>query len=79
MEKFPGMVLMNKGKRGASSIIHAECSKSGSRKSLDDLLDILLKPTKSIDDWETIDWCKWLMAGGNTPEEFAIIGMFMNY
>ncbi|XP_046744693.1 E3 ubiquitin-protein ligase Ubr3 isoform X1 [Diprion similis] len=72
-------VLINKGKRGAAAYIHAECSNrtnsniasSGSPTHLNELLDILLIPSKAIDDWETIDWCKWLMAGGRTPDEFT--------
>ncbi|XP_012275050.1 E3 ubiquitin-protein ligase Ubr3 isoform X2 [Orussus abietinus] len=68
-------VLINKGKRGAAAYIHADCSNSalgnGCPQHLNELLDILLNPSKPIDDWETIDWCKWLMAGGRTPDEFA--------
>ncbi|XP_076285643.1 ubr3 ubiquitin ligase isoform X1 [Lasioglossum baleicum] len=68
-------VLMNKGKRGAAAYIYAECSNptldSGDPQHLNELLDVLLNPGKAIDDWETIDWCKWLMAGGRTPDEFA--------
>ncbi|XP_043272202.1 E3 ubiquitin-protein ligase Ubr3 isoform X3 [Venturia canescens] len=68
-------VLMNKGKQRASAYIHAECSNpsadSGRPQHLDELLDILLSPSKPIDDWDTIDWCKWLMAGGRTPDEFS--------
>ncbi|XP_020708415.2 E3 ubiquitin-protein ligase Ubr3 [Athalia rosae] len=71
-------VLMNKGKRGAAAYVHAECCNpnntdisSESPTHLNELLDILLIPSKAIDDWETIDWCKWLMAGGRTPDEFS--------
>lgn len=70
--------LMNKGKRDAAAYIHAECSKlpldSGCPEPLTELLDVLLNPSKAIDDWETIDWCKWLMAGGRTPDEFSNTG-----
>lgn len=38
------------------------------------LLDDLLAPDKPIDDLETIDWCKWLIAGGRMPDDFAGIG-----
>lgn len=68
-------VLMSKGKRGAAAYIHGECTNramgSGCTRHLNELLDILLNPSKAIDDWETIDWCKWLMAGGLTPDEFV--------
>lgn len=67
-------VLMKKGKRGAAAYIHAECSNTTSPRHLNELLDLLLNPGKAIDEWETIDWCKWLMAGGRTPDEFANIG-----
>uniref|UniRef100_A0A0C9QRP8 E3 ubiquitin-protein ligase n=1 Tax=Fopius arisanus TaxID=64838 RepID=A0A0C9QRP8_9HYME len=67
----PAQVLMNKGKRGAAAYIYAECRGTGRGKQLDDLLDLLLTPGKPIDDWETIDWCKWLMACGCSPDEFS--------
>lgn len=38
------------------------------------LLDDLLMPDKRINDPETIDWCKWLIAGGRIPDDFAQIG-----
>lgn len=76
-------VLINKGKCGAAAYIHAECSNSaignGCPQNLNELLDIFLSPTKAIDDWETIDWCKWLMAGGRTPTEFAKTGQSYNF
>ncbi|GLV32959.1 Ubr3 ubiquitin ligase [Carabus blaptoides fortunei] len=66
-------VLMKKGKRGAAAYIHADCSGAASPHHLNELLDLLLNPRKAIDEWETIDWCKWLMAGGRTPDEFSTI------
>ncbi|XP_045773199.1 E3 ubiquitin-protein ligase Ubr3 isoform X1 [Maniola jurtina] len=65
-------VLMKKGKRGAAAYIHADCV-SGYPQYLGPLLDVLLNPGKAIDEWETIDWCRWLLAGGRTPDEFAAI------
>ncbi|XP_031787991.1 E3 ubiquitin-protein ligase Ubr3 isoform X1 [Nasonia vitripennis] len=71
-------VLMNKGKRAAAAWIYDQCSHAASSEQssispdmLKELLDILLSPSKPIDDWETIDWCKWLMAGNRSPDEFA--------
>ncbi|XP_068083669.1 E3 ubiquitin-protein ligase Ubr3 isoform X2 [Anabrus simplex] len=66
-------VLMKKGKRGAAAYVHADCSNSASPQHLHELLDVLLNPGKAIDEWETIDWCKWLIAGGKTPDEFSSI------
>ncbi|XP_063233328.1 E3 ubiquitin-protein ligase Ubr3 [Bacillus rossius redtenbacheri] len=65
-------VLMKKGKRGAAAYVHADCANSGSSQHLNDLLNLILNPCKMF-DWETIDWCKWLIAGGRTPDEFESI------
>jgi len=69
-------VLLGKGKRGAATYIGLATGQDTGccPQYLNGLLDVLLNPRKSIDDWETIDWCKWLMAGGRTPDEFANIG-----
>lgn len=67
---------MGKGKRGAAAYISLTTGRDtgGCPPYLNELLDVLLNPSKPIDDWETIDWCKWLMAGGRTPDEFASTG-----
>ena len=55
----------------------AECSNSAKSEPsktphhLNALLDHLLHPEKSIDDQDTIDWCRWLVGGGRSYEEFA--------
>lgn len=67
-------VLMKKGKRGAAAYVHSDCAIKGSNRLLNEVLDILLNPRKSINEWETIDWLKWLMAGGKTPDEFSNLG-----
>ncbi|XP_041979503.1 E3 ubiquitin-protein ligase Ubr3 [Aricia agestis] len=72
MSNTTAQVLMKKGKRGAAAYIHADCA-GGSPQHLGPLLDVLLNPSKAIDEWETIDWCRWLLAGGRTPDEFAAI------
>ncbi|XP_053609787.1 E3 ubiquitin-protein ligase Ubr3 [Plodia interpunctella] len=72
MSTSSAQVLMKKGKRGAAGYIHAECV-NGSPQHLGPLLDVLLNPSKAIDEWETVDWCRWLIAGGRTPDEFAAI------
>ena len=82
MESTPStssaQVLMNKGKKGAAAYIYAEFANVDrafeSNQHLNDLLDILLSPHKPINDWETLDWIKWLMAGGRTPDEFSTTG-----
>ncbi|CAH1135569.1 unnamed protein product [Ceutorhynchus assimilis] len=67
---FEAKVLMSKGRRATAAYIHADCAADRNPQHLKEVLDILLNPIKPI-DWETIDWCKWLMAGGRTPDEFA--------
>lgn len=64
-------VLFKKGKRFAAAYLQVECAKSTNPPLLKELLDILLDPKKSIDSWDTIDWCRYLMAGGKTPDEYG--------
>uniref|UniRef100_A0A2R5LIR0 E3 ubiquitin-protein ligase n=1 Tax=Ornithodoros turicata TaxID=34597 RepID=A0A2R5LIR0_9ACAR len=64
-------VLIKKGKRGAAAHFQLECSQTDNPEQLNELLDVILDPRKPIDIWDTIDWCKWLMAGGKTPDEFS--------
>jgi hypothetical protein len=71
--------LLRRGKRGAAAYVNGGCSNSESLKYLGELLDVLLNPETIIEDLETIEWCRWLMAGGKTPEEFSIIGKVTVY
>ncbi|XP_033303152.1 E3 ubiquitin-protein ligase Ubr3 isoform X1 [Bombus bifarius] len=68
-------ILRNRSKSYTAAHIHAECSNlandNGCPPSLSKLLDELLNPSKDIGDRETINWCKWLIASGHTPEKFA--------
>lgn len=76
--EFPTLVtahiIMEKGKRGAAAHINAECSSGGTPEHLDAFLHLILNTSKKIDDSDNIEWCKWLIAGGRTPAEFAAIG-----
>lgn len=65
--------LMKKIKRSTIATIKS------SSDSLRDFLNELLAPVKGINDPETIEWCRWLMAGGLTPEEFANEGKDFSY
>lgn len=65
--------VMQKGYSNGAAFINNECV-NGQRESLDCVLDTILNPEKKIDDLDNIDWCKWLIAGGRTPDEFANIG-----
>lgn len=66
--------VMQKGKHSGAAFINAECVKGPPFEHLECLLDVILNPNKKIDDTENIDWCKWLIAGGRTPTDFAAIG-----
>jgi E3 ubiquitin-protein ligase UBR3 len=78
---IPARVLMKKGKRGAAAYVHAGCSKSASPHYVCEFMDLLLNPNIPIGEWENIDWCRWLIAGGKTPDEFSSIGklLIMNF
>ena len=80
--------LIRKGKPEAAAFVQAECmankaATGGSAESseaprppahLQALLDHLLHPSKDIGDTETIDWCRWLVGGGQRPEDFSSKG-----
>lgn len=57
--------------------IQAECSRTTDPQHLKELLSTLLNPQKPIEELETVDWIKWLIAGGKTPVEFASIGKYI--
>ena len=73
VDKMDVEVLMKKGQRGAAAYIQ-ECCRSSRPENLNKLLDKLLDPSKPLKEFETIEWLKWLMAGGCTPDEFAATG-----
>ncbi len=65
------------------SIFQAECHSAKTEPSktphhLNALLDHLLQPEKPIEDQETIDWCRWLVGGGRSYEDFAANGKIIN-
>ncbi|CAG0912404.1 unnamed protein product [Notodromas monacha] len=65
-------VLLKKGKREAAAYIHSECTRDrDTNPQLKELLDFLLDPSKPLEDWELTDWCRWLLAAGKNPDEFA--------
>jgi len=67
---------MNKKKNAAAAYIRSECCRSSTPETLKMVLDSLLDPHKKIDNdsFELIEWIKWLMAGGCSPEEFTANG-----
>jgi len=69
-------VLMKKKKNVAAAYVQSECARTNVPETLRAVMDTLLDPLKGIDDWEAIDWCKWLMAGGCSPDEFTENGNY---
>lgn len=65
--------IMQKGHREGAAFINDECV-NGRADCLNYVLDVILNPEKNIDNLDNIEWCKWLIAGGRTPDEFASIG-----
>lgn len=71
--------LKEKGKKLASAHVQRELAVTGHSESLELLLDEFLSPIRPIADSDNIEWCKWLIAGGRTPGEFASIGEFQSF
>lgn len=63
--------LMKRDKRTVAVYLKEESSKANNLKPLIDHLDYILDPHKPIDDFESLDSCKWIIAGGLTFEEFG--------
>ncbi|XP_077978171.1 E3 ubiquitin-protein ligase UBR3-like [Glandiceps talaboti] len=64
-------MLLNLGKHGAPAYLKAQVARSRGQQQLSDLLDNLLDPLKPLDNWDTLDWCRCLLAGGTTFDDFA--------
>ena len=66
--------LLKRSKRSVAVHMKSECQKQTDSQKLVDLLDHLLNPEKPIDEYETLDWLRWLISGGSTFDEFARTG-----
>lgn len=62
--------MLQKAKPEAAATIKRKCALS-LQQDLQKVLDVLLHFSNHIDDDDTIEWCRWLIAGGSTPEEFS--------
>ncbi|XP_067891467.1 E3 ubiquitin-protein ligase ubr3 isoform X1 [Heterodontus francisci] len=65
--------LLRRDKRSAAALLKAECSRLDGRgvQLLSDLLDVVLSPERPVAEAETIEWCKCLMAGGESFDDFC--------
>ena len=59
-------------------LFQAECNSANTGEPshkepqhLNALLDYLLDPEKDINNQDTIDWCRWLVGGGTSYEDFS--------
>jgi hypothetical protein len=68
-------LLRQKGKSTTASTIHQEfVSANGYSETLNIMLDDLLSPDKDINDSDNIEWCKWIIASGKSPNDFSAQG-----
>ncbi|XP_061579524.1 E3 ubiquitin-protein ligase ubr3 isoform X2 [Cololabis saira] len=65
--------LLRRDKRAAAAHLKADLTRtdnSSGLRQLHELLDVVLNPEKTAADTEALDWCKYLLAGGECFEEF---------
>lgn len=70
--------LKQQGKKATASVIHQELSSNGHSETLNIMLDDLLSPDKLITDTDNIEWCKWIIASGKSPNDFSTQGEFID-
>jgi hypothetical protein len=71
--------LKLQGKKATASVIHQELSANGHSETLNIMLDDLLSPDKLITDSDNIEWCKWIIASGKSPNDFSTQGKKPKY
>ncbi|KAM6935004.1 E3 ubiquitin-protein ligase ubr3 isoform 2-T2 [Xenentodon cancila] len=65
--------LLRRDKRATAAHLKAELNRtdnSSGLRQLQELLDVVLNPEKTAADTEALDWCKYLVAGGECFEDF---------
>lgn len=67
--------LKQQGKKATATSIFQELSANGHSETLNIMLDDLLSPDKPITESDNIEWCKWIIASGKSPNEFSIQGI----
>lgn len=66
--------LKLQGRKATASLIHQELSANGHSETLNIMLDDLLNPEKPITEIDNIEWCKWIIASGKSPNDFSTQG-----
>ncbi|XP_053948183.1 E3 ubiquitin-protein ligase Ubr3 [Anastrepha ludens] len=62
-----------RSRKEVAALINAECCRGGATPELDAVMDKLFNPGTPIDNADNIEWIRWLIAGGRTPQEFVKI------
>ncbi|XP_039960513.1 E3 ubiquitin-protein ligase Ubr3 isoform X1 [Bactrocera tryoni] len=62
-----------RSRKEVAALINAECCRSEKTPELDAIVDKLFNPGTPIDNADNIEWIRWLIAGGRTPQEFVRI------
>ncbi|XP_071802919.1 E3 ubiquitin-protein ligase ubr3-like isoform X2 [Asterias amurensis] len=63
--------LMRGEKRKVAAQLKAEITRNTGNQQLQELLDVVLSPQTSLEKSDNLDWCRALIAGGNSFDEFA--------
>lgn len=66
-----------RSRKEVAALVNAECCQGGQTPDLDSIMDTLFHPGTAIDNPDNIEWVRWLIAGGRTPQEFVKIGKFL--
>lgn len=61
-------------RKEVATLVNAECCRGGPTPELNSIMDKLFNPTTPIGNPDNIEWIRWLIAGGRTPQEFVKIG-----
>lgn len=69
-----GTNLNKHARKDVAAIINAECCRGEHTPELDSIMDTLFNPSMPIDNPDNIEWIRWIIAGGRTPQEFIKIG-----
>lgn len=66
-----------RSRKEVAALINTECCRGSPTPDLDSIMDTLFNPGTPIDNPDNIEWIRWLIAGGRTPQEFVKIGKFL--
>ncbi|XP_037934520.1 E3 ubiquitin-protein ligase Ubr3 [Teleopsis dalmanni] len=62
-----------RSRKEVAALVNGECCRGGPTPDLDSLMNTLFNANTAIDNPNNIEWVRWLIAGGRTPQEFVKI------